>query len=177
MARRTTDPAVLLREFDSNGDEVDTRFGFFTEGMSDDEILERRAAWEREAESGRQLALARWQQDKQSRAVRKSRRMPPPPDPGAGERLEVRCKPYSIRPAEYWIMHRAQNGRCAICHRKPDSPLGFRIDHNHATGKVRGLLCPACNTGLGLLGDSPAALSAAHAYLNEHGFYGQGVTE
>ena len=44
-------------------------------------------------------------------------------------------------------------------------PLGLVIDHNHKTGKVRGLLCGSCNTGIGLLKDSPDVLDAAIEYL------------
>jgi hypothetical protein len=64
----------------------------------------------------------------------------------------------------------AQNGLCAVC-RKPETlrkrgvPLELSIDHDHATGKVRGLLCTSCNLGIGHLGDDPARLRAAAEYL------------
>jgi len=56
-----------------------------------------------------------------------------------------------------------QNGRCAICERKPDQILC--IDHSHETGKVRALLCRKCNTGLGCYDDDPAFARKAAAYL------------
>lgn len=56
---------------------------------------------------------------------------------------------------------------CAICGKE-----GEVIDHNHATGKVRGRLCHSCNTGLGKLKDSPTLLRAAAAYLETQGHYG-----
>lgn len=71
----------------------------------------------------------------------------------------------------YKRMYEAQGGRCAICSAQKD-PNGLVIDHNHKTGKVRGLLCPGCNTGLGLFKDSPDVLELAMQYLEERGCYG-----
>lgn len=64
-------------------------------------------------------------------------------------------------------MLRLQDGGCAIC--KSTEPRGrgkFHVDHDHATGKIRGLLCHSCNTGLGQFKDSVGRLSAAIDYLN-----------
>ena len=59
----------------------------------------------------------------------------------------------------------AQKERCAIC--KTDLAAGEikHLDHCHASGKVRGWLCLACNTGLGFFKDDTARLSAAVRYL------------
>ena len=75
-------------------------------------------------------------------------------------------KQYGITPDDYARMFAAQGGRCAIC--RTDTPGGGRrwaVDHDHQTGKVRGLLCGACNTGLGLLRDSSENLTAARNYV------------
>lgn len=56
-----------------------------------------------------------------------------------------------------------QDGRCAICR---TAFVGEpRADHDHITGKPRGLLCHKCNAGLGMLGDSLLAVESAAAYL------------
>lgn len=76
---------------------------------------------------------------------------------------------YGITPEQYEEMLAAQGGCCAICHAK--KPGGrtklFFIDHCHTTGKVRGLLCMRCNTGLGLFMDNQKFLSNAISYLKE----------
>lgn len=59
----------------------------------------------------------------------------------------------------------AQGGRCLICNQQTEK---LRVDHCHVTGKVRGLLCHGCNTGIGLLGEEPDRLEAAAAYLRVH---------
>lgn len=61
-------------------------------------------------------------------------------------------------------MAAAQGRRCAICGRKED----LVVDHDHATGHVRGLLCQACNRGLGCVHDNSQILAAMIDYLHEH---------
>jgi hypothetical protein len=63
----------------------------------------------------------------------------------------------------------AQNGRCAICGDPPNGRGGFHLDHDHATGKHRGMLCSECNLGLGKFRDSPDRLRAALTYLERYG--------
>lgn len=75
---------------------------------------------------------------------------------------------YRIGLHAYQLMYADQEGRCAICRAEKD-PTRLVIDHNHKTGKIRGLLCGACNTGIGLLKDSPDVLEAAMQYLEDRG--------
>jgi hypothetical protein len=65
-------------------------------------------------------------------------------------------------------MQEAQDYSCAICGKHEDE-LGYklRVDHNHDSGKVRGLLCNGCNTSLGHFGDSVDGLQKAIDYLNK----------
>ena len=72
-----------------------------------------------------------------------------------------------MTPAGYYDMLVAQGGVCAICRLTCQSGKRLCVDHDHATGKVRGLLCQKCNTVLGKMSDSPELLRRAAAYLEE----------
>lgn len=73
-------------------------------------------------------------------------------------------------PEKYEEAYIKQNGRCAICGCKLNSSRYTRFagDHDHRTGKLRGLLCTNCNTALGLFKDSIERLEMAKRYLIEH---------
>ena len=71
---------------------------------------------------------------------------------------------YKLTPEEYERMKSTQNGRCAIC--KNISKKNLSVDHDHTTGKVRGLLCGRCNTMLGMACDSELVLESAIKYLH-----------
>ena len=60
-------------------------------------------------------------------------------------------------------MYAECGGKCNICS-KPEDTLC--VDHCHKTGKIRGLLCFDCNTGLGKLGDDVQSIQRAIDYLN-----------
>jgi hypothetical protein len=67
---------------------------------------------------------------------------------------------------EYERLLLQQDGRCAICMRRPRTRR-LAVDHNHATGEIRGLLCTRCNHKiLGAAGESPSLLRRAAAYLD-----------
>jgi hypothetical protein len=75
-------------------------------------------------------------------------------------------KQYGITPEQYDDMLQAQGHRCAIC--RTDAPGGrgfWHVDHCHGTGRVRGILCHGCNTGLGNFRDNPVSLAYAIEYL------------
>ena len=66
----------------------------------------------------------------------------------------------------------AQNGVCAICcdpkGHEPGCGNRLYVDHDHLTGRVRGLLCHYCNTGIGNLKDDPEIILAALNYVLHH---------
>lgn len=74
---------------------------------------------------------------------------------------------YDITFEDYEHLLERQNHRCAICESRISSSRTSRlfIDHCHTSGRVRGLLCSACNHGLGLFKDSPKLLKKAIQYL------------
>ena len=66
----------------------------------------------------------------------------------------------------YEDMLRTQDGKCAICLREPPTKRRLAVDHDHATGHIRGLLCFACNTLLGKADDDIERLQRAITYLS-----------
>jgi len=64
-----------------------------------------------------------------------------------------------------------QEGRCAICGTQDPGRNwpSFNVDHDHATGRVRGLLCANCNDAIGKLKDDPTLLHRAAEYLDPAG--------
>lgn len=70
---------------------------------------------------------------------------------------------YGVTPARLAEMLRDQGAGCAIC--RIDITAKPCVDHDHTTGKVRGLLCRKCNSGLGMFQDSPEFLARATEYL------------
>jgi hypothetical protein len=78
---------------------------------------------------------------------------------------------YGISYEEYQKRLAAQGGGCAICGGMDSGNSKSErlpVDHCHETGAVRGILCGPCNKGLGHLGDDPARLMSAVAYLLQH---------
>ena len=81
----------------------------------------------------------------------------------------ITASKYGITHEQYEAMFKAQNGLCAICG-KPETRIIkgslslLSIDHDHATGKVRGLLCQWCNRMLGAV-ENEAFVPAAMEYL------------
>lgn len=68
-------------------------------------------------------------------------------------------------------MFTEQTGKCAICNTTEIGRKGhthFHVDHNHETGKVRGLLCDLCNRGMGYFKDKAVLLREAAYYLEKH---------
>lgn len=84
----------------------------------------------------------------------------------ANHRANLLKSRYGMTHADFEKLLLLQKGLCAIC----DKPFGTRrphIDHDHVTGKVRGLLCYVCNVGIGYLKDSPSIIRKAASYLDK----------
>lgn len=104
------------------------------------------------------------------------------------EKNRVRCKKYYLKGGKekkyervlkyrygltlvaYAELLKKQNGFCAICKgNRSKIKRKLSVDHCHNTGKVRGLLCHICNSGIGLFNDKTDLLKQAYEYLVKNG--------
>lgn len=109
--------------------------------------------------------VKRWQQENADRfnAYQRTRRQ----DPEVKRRNRdghLRRK-FGITLEDYEELLARQGGVCAVCSREPTPGISLHVDHDHETGRIRGLLCFRCNNALGDLEDDPALLRAAARYL------------
>lgn len=83
---------------------------------------------------------------------------------------EQNLRKYGINSEQFEDLKRQQNGRCKICENIATYGKGkkLHVDHDHITGKIRGLLCSNCNLGLGYFQDNRDLLNKAIAYLEEN---------
>lgn len=90
-------------------------------------------------------------------------------NPDAFQDQMLRSK-YDLSYVQYQVMLIEQGAVCAICKKsetrnKKGKIYRLHVDHDHATGKVRRLLCHHCNAGIGHFQDDPVLLRAAADYL------------
>lgn len=106
---------------------------------------------------------------KRSKAAKQYRQTPHRQASLRQARFKAHLKSYGLTVDQHAAMLESQNGVCAICG-LPQIPRGrkrrLHIDHDHGTGKVRGLLCDRCNAGIGCFRDSSTTLRRAVEYLN-----------
>ena len=76
-------------------------------------------------------------------------------------------KVYGITLVEWEALFDSQNRLCAICGTDKQRGKNWHTDHDHSTGKVRGILCGWCNTGIGKLQESREIMSKALDYLSK----------
>lgn len=77
-------------------------------------------------------------------------------------------KKYGMSENDYAEMLDRQGNVCAICgEQDANGQRRLVVDHDHATGKVRGLLCNTCNLGIGYLKDNTSILTSAIEYLTK----------
>lgn len=93
----------------------------------------------------------------------------------AGENTSPRSaelkRSFGLSETEFWGLFNQQNSGCAICGVEFEARLPnkkINVDHDHKTGKVRGLLCTPCNFGIGCFRDQPSLLMKAIGYLCSH---------
>jgi len=99
------------------------------------------------------------------------------------EKIAARMKDYNALPQTkaHWILRLyglswtafndildKQGRACAICGKTDWNGRGPHVDHDHVTGKIRGVLCNHCNTALGMIKDDPKIARAIADYLESH---------
>ena len=93
------------------------------------------------------------------------------PNPSKAYGLRAKTRKCGITVEDYTRMFAEQDGRCAICGKPETKTRGgvavrLSIDHDHVTGKARGLLCNNCNVMIGYANDDIVKLRAAVVYLS-----------
>lgn len=85
---------------------------------------------------------------------------------------------YDISSEEFDILLTKQNNSCSICKKKyNDGEKAFCVDHNHKSGRIRGVLCHNCNVAIGNLEDNIINILNAANYLIENGDYSKNYNE
>ena len=86
---------------------------------------------------------------RRGRRINRSRKHPP-----EWYALRRRLILYGLTLRDYYRLLVAQNFKCGICDKERTERCGLVVDHDHATDRVRGLLCSGCNRAIGLIGDT-----------------------
>lgn len=72
---------------------------------------------------------------------------------------------YGISAHDWALMYEGQDGHCPGCGQRLAFDRATHVDHDHATGTVRGLLCRGCNIKVGVLESAPSVIAALRGYL------------
>ena len=107
----------------------------------------------------------RWREDNPEKYAANQRKHRESGRKKEADRRSYLKRKYGLTLEDYDRMLEAQDGGCAICGRPPRPDISLHVDHDHETGRIRGLLCFPCNNTLGDFEDDPARLYAAADYL------------
>lgn len=118
--------------------------------------------------------VSAWCRDCTNATTKKAQKTNPEKARAACKKSKLKTK-WGMTVAEYDAMLASQGGGCAVCDTQTPGGMGrFPVDHDHKTGRIRGLLCNLCNVGLGHLKDSPELLRKAASYIEQGGHRGLG---
>ena len=125
-----------------------------------------------EADPAAEIArVKQWQQANADRVNAFQRESRKRPEVKRRDRDSYYRRKYGKTADEVDAIVELQDERCLICNRDLPERLGSRhLDHDHRTGRIRGVLCIDCNHGLGKFRDDPDLLLRAVVYLREGGF-------
>jgi Autographiviridae endonuclease VII len=110
--------------------------------------------------------VKKWQQENSARLNAYRREYRTRPERKRADRDAHLRRKYGIGIDDYDALLLRQSGGCAICHVLPDPSTNLHVDHDHATGAVRGLLCVSCNNALGAFRESFEIFRSAADYLD-----------
>ena len=112
--------------------------------------------------------VRRWQQANPERVNATQRALRAKPEAKLRERAGHLMRKYGMTIEQYDAMLEAQGGGCFICGRPPREDISLHVDHDHSTGKVRGILCFCCNNALADFQEDPELLKKAATYVSWH---------
>jgi hypothetical protein len=123
--------------------------------------------YEKNKKKVKKRALAYYYANREAIRTKQNARLKDPEAQRAAREYQLK-KMFGMTGADYDALLQKQGNCCAIC-RTTDPTTArtkyFAVDHDHATGRVRGLLCGKCNLGIGNLREDPEILSRALEYL------------
>ena len=111
--------------------------------------------------------VKKWQQENSERLNEYRREYRKRPDRKRADRDGHPRRKYGIGVNDYEQMLVAQQGGCAICGDPAPDEGNLHVDHDHVSGRVRGLLCVSCNNALGAFRESLDIFQAAANYLDQ----------
>lgn len=112
--------------------------------------------------------VKRWQQANPERVNATQRARRAKPEVRLRDRAGHLMRKYGMTIEQYDAMLETQGGGCFICGRPPRDDISLHVDHDHSTGRVRGILCFCCNNALADFQDDPALLRKAAGYVSWH---------
>ena len=110
----------------------------------------------------------RWREDNPERQAANRRAFIASGGKRLADRRSHLKRKYGMTIEQYDAMLLAQGGGCFICGRPPREDISLHVDHDHSTGKVRGILCFCCNNALADFQEDADLLKKAVAYLTSH---------
>lgn len=109
--------------------------------------------------------VKKWQQENRARLNEYRRKRRQLAEVKERERAGHLKRKFGISLEDYDRLLADQDGGCAICGNPPRHDISLHVDHDHATGRTRGLLCFRCNNALGDFADDPDMLIRGASYL------------
>jgi hypothetical protein len=128
--------------------------------------LAKRAAKYRENPNAYIDRVKRWQEENPERYQKRQQEYRDSGKKAIADRKSYLKRTYGMSIEQFDAMLEAQGGACAICRQPRPDERTLHVDHDHATGAIRGLLCFKCNNALGDFDDSLDLFTAATNYLD-----------